>query len=64
MRNSICNLDSSWLRSIVFAQSGMSSGWPGGLAPARYSVPDRVAIPSQLASMIVAGDRRALIPKI
>ena len=42
MRNSICTLDSSWFRSIDFAQSGISSGNTGVLDPARNSAPDRV----------------------
>ena len=51
MRNSSCVFVSSWvrrnsstLRNRAFAQSGISSGFPEVLVPARNSVPDLVAI--------------------
>ena len=51
MMNSICALDSSWLRRYSskfrmrdLAHSGISSGFPEVLSPARNSVPDRVAM--------------------
>ena len=51
MRNSSCVFVSSWvrqnsstLRTRAFAQSGISSGLPEVLVPARNAVPDLVAI--------------------
>ena len=51
MRNSSCAFISSWVRrnsstfrTRAFAQSGMSSGVPEVLVPARNSVPDLVVM--------------------